>query len=241
MRFWTNRRLPARLSRSSRVFVRATVRSFAPVRAPLSWSARSSSCCAIVAASARSCDARSRCSVAESRVAWCRCSSCPNARVCSARLHLRAGLGQPVAVAPSRLDRRPYLLPRRQLGTQRLDRPARLCEPGLRAGLPLPCARDLTLGDPHALEPFLHFLVCPLEAREVAQCGVDRRLRPFETRDTLRHLRDGVREPFCVRLNSSELLGVGLEVCHRLGESAELRHESVGLRLDVPDGAGGLL
>ena len=159
----------------------------------------------------------------------------------AARLDLRHGLRQPVGVAQYRLDRRPYFLHRRQLGTQRLDRTAHLSEPGLRAGLPLPCARDLTLGDPHALERFLHFLVCPLEAREVAQCGVDRRLRPFETRHTLRHLRDGVREPFCFRLNSSELLGVGLEVCHRLGESAELRHESVGLRLDVPDGAGGLL
>ncbi len=84
MRFCTKRRWPARPSRSSSVSVRLVVRSAAVARAPVSCPARSSSCCAMLAASARSSDARSRCSVADASDAWRSSSSWPSARVCSA-------------------------------------------------------------------------------------------------------------------------------------------------------------
>src|SRR3989475_3429825 len=51
------------------------------------------------------------------------------------------------------------------------------------------------------------------------------------------HLLACLGEPLGVPLHGAEVLGLGFEVCHGLGQSPELLRESVGLGPDVPDGA----
>ena len=81
MRFWANRRPPARLSSSSSVAVSSSSRLSAVMTAVPSCDERSSSCWAAVAACSRSWATRSRCSVALSSAPCLSSSSCASARV----------------------------------------------------------------------------------------------------------------------------------------------------------------
>ena len=156
-------------------------------------------------------------------------------------LDLRHRLGQPVGFGPYHLDGRLHLLDRRQLGTQAGDRVRGTGQPRLRAGLALPHAGDLALGDLHLLDGVLHRFVGALEARHVLQDGRDARLRLLEPLHPVRHVLHRLAEPAGVRFDRAHALGLRLELGDGLADGCELRGRAIRTRPYVGDRAARLV